>query len=183
MQMSFDVLFGSSNRNKFNEAKNILSNFKINLGFFKSSLTEIQAKSIKQIAALKVDDAYRRCNKPVIIEDSGLFIESLNGFPGPFSSYVFKTIGNSGILRLVGSNRRAYFQSVVAFCDNKYGVMLFDAKVEGKISKISTGRGWGYDPIFIPKGESKSYAIISNKNEISHRYKALKKFSNWFTNK
>jgi len=119
----------------------------------------------------------------VIIEDSGLFIESLNGFPGPFSSYVFKTIGNSRILRLVGSNRRAYFQSVVAFCDNKYGVMLFDAKIEGKISKISTGRGWGYDPIFIPKGESKSYAIISNKNEISHRYKALKKFSNWFANK
>ncbi len=183
MQMSFDVLFGSSNRNKFNEAKYILSNFKINLGFFKSSLTEIQAKSIKQIAALKVDDAYRRCNKSVIVEDSGLFIESLNGFPGPFSSYVFKTLGNSGILRLVGSNRKAYFQSVVAFCDNKYGVMLFDAKIEGKISKISTGKGWGYDPIFIPKGESKSYAIITNKNEISHRYRALKKFSNWFANK
>ena len=181
--MSFDVLFASSNRNKFNEAKIILSNNKINLGFFKSSLTEIQAKSIKQIAALKVDDAYRQCHKPVIVEDAGLFIESLNGFPGPFSSYVFKTIGNSGILQLVGSNRNAYFQSVVAFCDNKYGVMLFDAKVEGKISKISTGRGWGYDPIFIPKGESKSYAVITNKNEISHRYKALKKFSNWFTNK
>jgi XTP/dITP diphosphohydrolase len=178
MQMSFDVLFASSNRNKYNESKNILSNFKINLGFFKSSLTEIQAKTIKQIAALKVDDAFRQCHKPVIVEDAGLFIESLNGFPGPFSSYVFKTIGNSGILHLVGSNRKAYFQSVVAFCDNKYGVMLFDAKVEGKISKISTGRGWGYDPIFIPKGESKSYAVITNKNEISHRYKALKKFSN-----
>lgn len=183
MQMSFDVLFASSNRNKFNEAKNILSNYKINLGFFKSSLTEIQAKSIKQIAALKIDDAYRQCHKPVIVEDAGLFIESLNGFPGPFSSYVFKTIGNSGILRLVGSKRNAYFQSVVAYCDNKYGVMLFDAKVEGKISKVLTGKGWGYDPIFIPKGESKSYAIITNKNEISHRYKALKKFSNWFVRK
>ena len=183
MQMSFDVLFASSNRNKFNEAKNILSNCKIDLGFFKSSLTEIQAKSIKQIAALKVDDAYRQCHKPVIVEDAGLFIKSLKGFPGPFSSYVFKTIGNSGILRLVGSDRNAYFQSVVAYCDNKYGVMLFDAKVEGKISKILTGKGWGYDPIFIPKGESKSYAMITNKNEISHRYKALKKFSNWFTNK
>ena len=181
--MSFDVLFASSNKNKFNEAKNILSNFKINLGFFKSSLTEVQAKSIKQIAALKVDDAFRQCHKPVIVEDAGLFIESLNGFPGPFSSYVFKTIGNSGILQLVGSNRKAYFQSVVAFCDNKYGVVLFDAKVEGKISKTSTGKGWGYDPIFIPKGETKSFAMITNKNEISHRYKALKKFSNWFANK
>ena len=183
MPMSYDVLFASSNKNKFNEAKNILSKNKINLGFFKLSLTEIQAKSLKQIAALKVDDAYRQCHKSVIIEDAGLFIESLHGFPGPFSSYVFKTIGNAGILRLIGSNRNAYFQSVVAYCDNKYGVMLFDAKVEGKISTIPTGKGWGYDPIFIPKGESKSYAVITNKNEISHRYKALKKFSNWFSNK
>ncbi len=183
MQMSFDVLFASSNRNKFNEAKNILATNKINLGFFKSSLTEIQAKSIKQIAALKVDDAFRQCHRPVIIEDAGLFIESLNGFPGPFSSYVFKTIGNSGILKLVGSNRNAFFHSVVAYCDNKYGVMLFDAKVEGKISKNSSGKGWGFDPIFIPKGKNKSYAMITDKNEISHRYKALKKFSNWFSNR
>lgn len=181
--MSYDVMFASSNRNKFNEAKNILLKNKIHLGFFKLSLTEIQAKSIKQIAALKVDDAFRECHKPVIVEDAGLFIESLNGFPGPFSSYVFKTIGNAGILKLVGSNRNAYFQSVVAYCDNKFGVMLFDAKVEGKISKISSGKGWGYDPIFIPKGKTKSFATINDKNEISHRYKALKKFSNWFSSK
>ena len=178
--MLYDVLFVSSNKNKFNEAKNILSKNGINLGFFKSSLREIQAESIKEIAALKVDEAYRQCHKPVIVEDAGLFVESLNGFPGPFSSYVFKTIGNSGILRLVKTNRKAKFQSVVAYCDNKYGVVLFDAKVEGKISKNSKGKGWGYDPIFTPNGQNKTYAMLSNKNEISHRYKALKKFSNWF---
>ncbi len=181
--MSYDVLFVSSNKNKFNEAKNILSKNGINLGFFKSSLREIQAESIKEIAALKVDEAYRQCNKPVIVEDAGLFVESLNGFPGPFSSYVFKTIGNSGILRLVKTNRKAKFQSVVAYCDNKFGVVLFDAKVEGKISKNSKGKGWGYDPIFIPNGQNKTYAMHSNKNQISHRYKALKKFSNWFVRK
>lgn len=178
--MSYDVLFVSSNKNKFYEAKNILSKNGINLGFFKNSLREIQAESIKEIAALKVDEAYRQCHKPVIVEDAGLFVESLNGFPGPFSSYVFKTIGNSGILRLVKTNRKAKFQSVVAYCDNKYGVVLFDAKVEGKISKNSKGKGWGYDPIFTPNGQNKTFAMLSNKNEISHRYKALKKFSNWF---
>ena len=181
--MSYDVLFVSSNKNKLYEAKNILAKNKINLGFFKGSLKEIQADSIKEIAAQKADDAYRRIHKPVIIEDAGLFIDSLNGFPGPFSSYVFKTIGNSGILRLVKTNRKAKFQSVVAYCDNKYGIVLFDAKVEGKISKNSKGRGWGYDPIFIPQGQTKTYAMFSNKNEISHRYKALKKFSNWFAHK
>lgn len=181
--MSYDVLFVSSNKNKFYEAKSILSKNKINLGFFKSNLKEIQANSIKEIAAQKADDAYRRIHKPLIIEDTGLFIDSLSGFPGPFSSYVFKTIGNSGILRLVKTNRKAKFLSVVAYCDNKYGVVLFEAKVDGKISKKSIGKGWGYDPIFIPQGYSKPYALLSNKNEISHRYKALKKFSNWFVHK
>lgn len=181
--MLYDVLFVSSNKHKFNEAKNILGKNKINLGFSKDSLREIQADSIKEIAAQKADDAFRRIHKPVIVEDAGLFIDSLNGFPGPFSAYVFKTIGNSGILRLVKSNRKARFESVVAYCDNKYGVVLFSAKVDGKISKISKGKGWGYDPIFIPKGETKTYAMLSNKNELSHRYKSLKKFANWFVNK
>ena len=181
--MSYDVLFVSSNKNKFYEAKNILYQNGINLGFFKTPLKEIQAESLKEIAAQKADEAYRKIRKPLIIEDAGLFIESLNGFPGPFSSYVFKTIGNSGILRLLKTNRKAKFQSVVAYCDNKYGVVLFDAKVEGKISKNSKGKGWGYDPIFIPHGQNKTYAMLSNKDEISHRYKALNKFSNWFVHR
>lgn len=181
--MSYDVLFVSSNKNKFYEAKKILSKDNINLGFFKTSLKEIQANSLKEIAAQKADEAFRRIQKPLIIEDAGLFIESLNGFPGPFSSYVFKTIGNLGILRLVKTNRKAKFQSVVAYCDNKYGVVLFDAKVEGKISKNPKGKGWGYDPIFIPQSQNKTYAMLSNKNELSHRFMALKKFSNWFVHK
>ncbi len=181
--MSYDVLFVSSNKHKFYEAKSILSKNKINLGFYKGKLKEIQTDSLKEIAAQKADEAFRRIHKPVIVEDAGLFIDSLNGFPGPFSAFVFKTIGNSGILRLVKANRTAKFQSVVAYCDNKYGIRLFDAKVEGKIAKTSKGKGWGYDPIFIPNGKTKTYAMISNKNEISHRYKALKKFSNWFVHK
>ena len=112
--MSYDVLFVSSNKNKFYEAKNILSKIEINLGFFKIPLKEIQAESIKEIAAQKAYVAYIKCHKPVIVENAGLFIVSLNGFPGPFSAYVFNTIGKSGILRLLKTNRKAKFQSVVA---------------------------------------------------------------------
>ena len=180
MQMSYDVLFASSNRNKYNEAKKILSNYGIKLGFFKISLEELQSDLIKKIASKKVADAFRQCKKAVIVEDDGLFIEELDGFPGPFSSYVFKTIGNSGILRLVKKNRNAQFISVIAYCDKKNGIVLFDAKINGKISKNPRGKGWGYDPIFIPNGQKNTYGMLSNKNEISHRYQALRKFSNWF---
>ena len=183
MQRSFDVYFVSSNKNKYQEAKKILEKFGIRVGFFKCNLIEIQADSIKEIANQKAIDAFLKCKKPVIVEDDGLFINSLNGFPGPFSSFVFKTIGNVGILKLVKTNRNAKFQSVIGFCDKKKKPKLFEANVRGKISKKLRGKGWGYDPIFVPHGKTKTYAELSDKNNLSHRYQGLKKFANWYLNK
>jgi len=101
MHKSFDLFFVSSNNHKFQEAKKILDSFGIKLGFFKSNLEEIQSNSIKEISSKKAIDAFSKYKKPLIIEDAGLFIDSLDGFPGPYSSYVFKTIGNKGILNLL----------------------------------------------------------------------------------
>ncbi len=180
MQQLYDVFFASSNRHKYTEAKKILGNFGIRVGFFQCNLEEIQSNSLNKIALKKVQNAFVQCKKPVIIEDDGIFIESLKGFPGPFSSFVFKTIGNNGILKLVSNNRKAVFQSVIGYHDKHNGSILFKASLEGKISKLSKGKGWGYDPIFIPNGKKKTFAELIEKNTISHRYKALKKFSSWF---
>ena len=87
MHKSFDLYFVSSNSHKYKEAKNILDSFGINLGFFKLTLEEIQSNSLKEIAEKKAQDAFSKCKKPIIIEDDGLFIDSLCGFPGPYSSY------------------------------------------------------------------------------------------------
>ena len=183
MRQSYDLMFASSNKNKYYEAKEILATFNIALGFFKCELEEIQSNSVKEIASHKSQNAFAKCKCPVIIEDDGLFIDALNGFPGPYSSYVFKTIGNKGILKLVNAKRNSKFQSIIVFCDSKKKPIIFEANVKGKISKSQRGKGWGYDPIFIPYGKSKTFAELSSKNELSHRYKALKKFANWYLNK
>ena len=182
MQKLFDLFFVSSNKHKYQEAKKILDSFGIKLGFFKSDLEEIQSNSLKKIALTKARDAFSKYKKPVIIEDDGLFIDSLEGFPGPYSSYVFKTIGNKGILNLLKNNRKAKFVSIITYCD-KTILQSFDAKLDGIISKSQKGKGWGYDPIFMPKNSKNTFAEMNNKNELSHRYKALKKFSNWYLHK
>ena len=174
-----NVLFASSNENKYKEAKAILSKFDINLGFFKCNLEEIQADTLEEIALHKVTQAFSQCSAPVMVEDDGLFIESLNSFPGPYSAFVFKTIGNKGILNLLKTKRKAKFQSVIAYCERKNDVMLFKATVDGKISKKLSGNKWGYDPIFIPDGQNKTYAQLKDKNLVSHRYLALRKFAIW----
>ena len=183
MQMLSDVLFASSNKNKYEEAKAILLKFGISLKFFRCILQEMQADTLEEVAFHKALDAFSRCSKPVIIEDDGLFINSLNGFPGSYSSFAFKTIGNEGILKLLRSKRSATFQSVIAYCEKKDDVRLFKAVVNGKISQKPTGKKWGYDPIFIPQGQTKTYAQLEEKNLVSHRYLAIKKFANWYLHK
>ena len=182
MPRSFDLFFVSSNYHKYQEAKKILRSFGINLKFFKYELEEIQSFSLQEIASKKAIQAFQKCKKPIIVEDDGLYINALYGFPGPYSSYVFKTIGNKGILQLLKQNRKAKFVSIISFCDDKNS-KSFEAKIDGNISKTQNGEGWGYDPIFIPKNLNKTFAELTNKNELSHRYKALKKFSNWYLHK
>jgi XTP/dITP diphosphohydrolase len=180
MQMLSSVFFASSNQNKFKEAMSILRKFGIQLKFLKFDLEEIQSDSLEEIAQHKANQAFSLCSKPVIIEDDGLFIKSLKGFPGPYSSFVFETIGNKGILKLLTKDRKAEFRSIIAYCEERGDVMLFTANVTGKISSNMRGSKWGYDPIFIPDGQTKTYSQLRDKNMISHRYLALKKFANWY---
>ncbi|MDE1830290.1 MAG: non-canonical purine NTP pyrophosphatase, partial [Thaumarchaeota archaeon] len=160
MQVSSSLYFASSNQNKFEEARSILSEFGISLKFFKCSLEEIQADILEEVAQHKASQAYLLCSKPVIVEDDGLFIKSLNGFPGPYSSFAFDTIGNEGILKLVSKQRGAMFRSVIAYCEKKEDVMLFESSVRGKISKKIQGKRWGFDPIFIPERQNKTYSQL-----------------------
>ena len=184
LPLSSVLYFASSNKHKFDEAKSILNHYGIQLEFFKCTLEEIQADSIKDIAIHKAKAAFALCRKPVIIEDAGLQIPALNNFPGPYSSYVFQTIGNKGILNLVGTrNRQASFRSVIVYCDRKQ-IHYSSGIVSGKLSKVVRGQGWGYDPIFIPDGKKQTFAQIKDeKNLISHRYKALERFSTWFVHR
>ena len=184
-QQLSELFFASSNENKFQEAERILTNLGVKVNFSKTTLEEIQSNNLNDIAGQKAINAYNLIQKPVIIEDDGLFIDSLNGFPGPYSSYVYDTIGNKGIMNLLENSefRDAKFVSIIAYLGGSDGVKLFESSIPGKISSVIEKGGWGYDPIFIPDGESKTYANVSDKDKFSHRAPALTKFSNWFLDK
>ena len=185
MQQSSEVFFASSNEHKFEEAQRILSTLGINIKLFKTTLEEIQSNSLNEIAKRKAIDAFTKIQKPILIEDDGLFINSLNGFPGPYSSYAYDTIGNTGIIQLLENTelRDAKFVAIIAYCNGINEVKLFESSIPGKISKEIEKGGWGYDPIFIPDGESKTFANVSDKDKFSHRSASLKKFSDWFMHK
>jgi XTP/dITP diphosphohydrolase len=154
----------------------------IAVDFSHTHLVEIQSDSLEEIAREKAKVAFAKVKRQIIVEDDGLFIDSLSGFPGQYSSFVFKTIGNDGILKLLAgsTNRSAYFLSMIAFYDGRI-LSISEGRVNGRITDRITEGGWGYDPIFVPDGTDLTFAELDeSKNEYSHRKRALEKFAQWY---
>ncbi len=154
----------------------------IAVDFSHTHLVEIQSDSLEEIAREKAKTAFEKVKRQLIVEDDGLFIDSLSGFPGQYSSFVFKTIGNDGILKLLAgaTKRSAYFLSMIAFYDGRI-LSISEGRVNGRITDRITEGGWGYDPIFVPDGTDLTFAELDkSKNEYSHRKRALEKFAQWY---
>jgi len=180
------VFFVTGNVHKFNEARRVLAEYNVAAAMLRLKASEIQDDDPENIAKACALDAANRSNLPVIVEDAGLFIDALNGFPGPYSNYVYRTIGNEGILKLLENheNRRAHFRSVVVFCSPDGTLRCFHGVVEGNIiKKLRGSSGFGFDPIFQPlEKHEKTFGEMTaeEKNRISHRARALRKFAEWY---
>jgi XTP/dITP diphosphohydrolase len=184
------VFFATSNINKFNEARSILGQCGIAVGMLKLKGDEVQSESLEEIAQKSVQNAFSRCQLPIFVEDAGLFIDALSGFPGPYAAYVYKTIHNSGILKLMENmaDRHGKFQSVIAYRDQETPCepICFDGEVKGQITRTERKEqgksGFGFDPIFQPSGSVKTFAemAIAEKNGYSHRAMAIRKFAEWY---
>ncbi|MGA2199001.1 MAG: RdgB/HAM1 family non-canonical purine NTP pyrophosphatase [Nitrososphaerales archaeon] len=179
---SRSVTFATSNPGKIREARVVLSRFGVRVVPFDGKGVEIQADTVSEVAAFSARAASRRYDRPLMVEDAGLFVDALRGFPGPSSSYVYKTVGIQGLLALLGGarSRSAHFQSAVAYCDPNGEPRIFEGVVNGRISRSPSGEnGFGFDPVFVPAGGRRSMGQLTmeEKCAISHRGDALRKFA------
>ncbi|MBO3802798.1 MAG: XTP/dITP diphosphatase [Candidatus Brockarchaeota archaeon] len=182
------LIFVTGNPGKFLEAKELLGKYGIRLEQADIEVTEPQSDDLEEVAVKCAEEALKKAGERFIIEDSGLFVNSLNGFPGVYSSYVHRKIGCEGILRLLAgsADRSAYFMAALAYGEPGSGVRLFTGRVDGNVATEPRGKsGFGYDPLFIPFGSHSTFAEMSieEKNKFSHRAKALKAFASWFLKK
>ncbi len=180
------ICFVTGNKNKLQEIQQLLTSFHIislrDLNFFED-IPETE-NTIEGNALIKAKFINSKFNIDCFSDDTGLFIDSLNGLPGVRSArfagenstsdkninLVLKSLQNK-------KNRSATFRTVICLLinDKKH---FFEGKVSGKISKHKSGKsGFGYDPIFIPDGYKKTFSemTIEEKNLISHRSKAVQK--------
>lgn len=188
-----ELIFATHNNNKVKEVTKMLPSYLsmksfTDINFFDE--IEETGTTFEENAQLKAKTIFDKTGKNIFADDSGLVIEALDGAPGVYSARYAGTGKDEdniakALKELEGkTNRKAYFISI--FClilDGKE--YFFEGRVNGTIAtEIMGDNGFGYDPIFIPDGFSKSFAQMSpeEKNAISHRGKAVEKLNDFLTN-
>jgi len=172
-----EVTFVSTNPGKVREVRAVLRPYGVRVRWKRRVLGEPQAETLEQVVAAKLD-AVSDLRGRVLVEDSGLFIPSLKGFPGVYSAHFLRLWKFAPIFELLRHrDRHAYFRTVAGLrqCGRR---AMFVGEVRGTIALQPAGRGgFGYDPIFVPRGWDRTFAEgpAGAKNELSHRARALRK--------
>lgn len=185
------LFIATSNLNKVEEMKKILSDFDIEILSKEDvgALPEVEEDrgTFAGNALKKAKTIQQEVELPTIADDSGLSVEALDGKPGVYSARFAGTDATDqennrkllGLLSGIEDNRRrAHFICVMAFIDEDGNEEIVEGKCHGEIGFEPRGEnGFGYDPLFIPDGYQQTFAQLNSevKNDISHRAKALKK--------
>ncbi|MCL5412694.1 MAG: RdgB/HAM1 family non-canonical purine NTP pyrophosphatase [Candidatus Marsarchaeota archaeon] len=168
------LAFVTSNEGKLREFGQMLG---VELERVDLQLEELQSLDTAAVATDKARQAYSVLGRPVVVEDTGLYIDAWNGFPGALVKWLVKSVGLQGIIRMLGNetDRRAHAKTSICL---RYGsgARLFEGTVHGSIADSVRGTSdFGWDPIFIPEGMSNTFAELGHeaKNAVSMRSKAV----------
>ena len=159
------ITYVTGNWAKIENAKQILEPLGYEIEQVKMDVPELQLDSIEDVAKNSAKWASEKLKCAVLKNDSGLCIEALKGFPGPYTHYADDTIGEDGVLKLMDGidNRKAMFVEVLAYCEYGEEPVAFTAITNGTIAKEKSGKyGWSWDFIFIPDGETKTLGCFED---------------------
>ncbi|HNV97538.1 MAG TPA: non-canonical purine NTP pyrophosphatase [bacterium] len=169
------IYFITGSKNKFSEVKSILEKVEQ----FDIDLPEIQEIDVKKIIENKLYEAKKHHDGEFIVEDTSLYLDCLNGLPGPLIKWFLKTIGNKGLYEITQKlgNDHAQAKTIIGYMSSKGEINFFEGILNGKIVSPIGENGFGWDEIFIPDNYNKTFAQMRNdeKNQISMRIRAVNK--------
>lgn len=176
------IYFITGNKGKFAEAEAFIPGIEM----LDISLPEIQELDSKKIIEYKLQTAREYLHKQglvgeIVVEDTALQCEGMNGLPGPFIKWFLDKLQPAGIYDLVAKtgNVKAKVTCVLGYSKSETENFFFNGEIDGEIVSPSVEQGFGWDPIFKPTGYQKTFAEISReeKNAISHRGQAFQNLS------
>jgi XTP/dITP diphosphohydrolase len=172
-----NIRFVTSNEGKAAEVRAMLEPLGHAVERVNATYPELQVDTLEAVVGYGLEWLSARIEQPFMIDDSGLFISTLKGFPGVYSAHCYKTLGWAGILKLLegAEDRSARFECCAGLMINGKR-HIFTGVTEGSITEAPKGEGgFGFDPVFMPNGTSVTFAEMDHpiKNKISHRGRAF----------
>lgn len=175
------LYFVTMNDYKPKEVTEYLSGTGIGLSVVRYPIQEILNLDMEVIVRDKVLKAYQYLGRPCVVEHGGLLIAGLKGLPGGLSKVVWDTVGDQICTFLQpGTSRAAVARSVIGYCDG-CNISIFTGDTSGTIADCQKGAyAFQWDPVFIPDGQSKTYAELGfpEKGRYSQAAKAWAKLVN-----
>ncbi len=182
------LIFATTNTEKLNEAKLALAPYGYEVEPKSFDFIEPLEGNMEYIAKTKLLQIKNKVDldAPIIVDDSGIYFEAYNNFPGILTKRIFNMIGYKGVKKLLeNENRNAYFHGVVVFEWND-SIKVFHGMTHGSIIKdipdnLPDNLKFPFDPIFIPNGNTRTLGqmTIEDKLEYSYRRKALDSLGLW----
>lgn len=185
----FHIMFVTSNRSKFEQVQQFFAKSDPQLSVEQVSieLPEYQSLDMNYVAQEKAKAAWRVVQRPLLIDDGGVYVECLNNFPGPLSKYVFEGIGFQGLWKLAQDDPRAFIRCCMVYVESAGTQHCFIGETKGRI--IAPSPTVHHNPtmpiysIFVPDGFSKTYAELQGTDEgkkVNYRVNALNSFVQWY---
>lgn len=175
------LYFITGNKNKFAEVRAVIPYVEQ----LEIDLDEIQETDARAIIEHKMREALKHHPGPFMIEDTSLYIESLNGLPGPLIKWFMQKLGVDGISALVDKyeNRKAEAKTLIGYARNPSEIYFFEGSIKGEIVRPSGETSFGWDPIFKPEGYDKTFQQMTReeKNAISMRRIAAQKLEEFLS--
>ena len=153
------ITYVTGNWYKIMCARSILEPLGFEVDNIKMETTEIQANNVEDVAMYSAKEASDKLKCDVLKNDTGLYVEALGGFPGPYTHYVDEKLGEDRLLKLLKGvdNRNPCFIEAFAYCEYGKDPVVFKSITKGRIATEKSGiYGWSWDFIFIPDGYDKT---------------------------
>jgi XTP/dITP diphosphohydrolase len=177
------LTFVTGNAGKLAELRAMLAPLGVEVAQDRRGYPEVQASTLREVAEAGARHLLASgLAPPFVLEDSGLFVSALKGFPGVYSRHALDTIGLPGLLQLMApvelESRGAAFQACLLYVDAAGSMHAFEGACAGRIADRAAGSGgFGFDPVFVPRGHERTFAEVpaAEKAALSHRGQAVRR--------
>lgn len=176
----------TGNTSKFHEMQEALHHFDIAVERQSFDIPEEQTLDVESVVREKALGAYTEVGGPILVDDSGFYIEKYNEFPGVFSKYIYKGIGFDGLFKLATVGDRAEFRTYIAYMDNDCTApQIFTGRYAGNIVDsfdMSIDYEMPYAPMFQPDDSDgkRMSEMTAEERKHDHRHSALQLFAQWY---